>query len=173
MYSEDDASSLGSTLPTLDEDHDDDISWPSICSHHGSRYPCCEAFTTRNEQGVPLWDISRGLSMCRIYPGLWHGFIGNQKGVSLSLRNGGIFPNDDITNEFRSILEWEHEVESKSGSDWKSSFHISAVLNESPTGPLYTLMLIVRHTWLRSGEVSVLFGDHSSDEDYSLSGDTY
>ena len=99
-------------------------------------------------------------------------------GVSLSLLNGGIFPIDDIPDEFRSILEWEHEIELISGSDWESSFHISAVLNESPTGPLYTLMLIMRDTWLQSGQGSRLLEggytthDHSSDKDYSLSGDT-
>ena len=50
--SEDDASSLRSDHPILDQDHDDDISWHSICSHHGSRYPCHKTFMMRNKQGV-------------------------------------------------------------------------------------------------------------------------
>ena len=99
-------------------------------------------------------------------------------GVSLSLLNAGIFPIDGIPDDFRSIIEQEHEIELRSGSDRESSFHISAVLNQSPTGPLYTLMLIMRHTWLRPEEGIGMFDDsyptnnHSSNEDYSLSGDT-
>ena len=98
-------------------------------------------------------------------------------GVSLSLPNGGIFPIDDIPDDFRSIVEWEHEIELISGSDWESSFHVPAILNQTPTRPLYTLMLIMRDTWLQSGQGSRLFDngyttdDHSSDKDYSLSGD--
>ena len=53
---EDDASSWVPVHPdtNFDEDHDDDASWPSICSHHGSRYPLCKRFMTRDEQGVPV-----------------------------------------------------------------------------------------------------------------------
>ena len=91
-------------------------------------------------------------------------------GVSLTQLNGGIFPIDDIPDEFRSILKWEHEIESRSGSDSECSFHISAVLNQSPTGPLYTLMLIMRHSWFRP-EVGIGMFDDGYEE-YSLSGDT-
>ena len=64
-------------------------------------------------------------------------------------------------------------IESRSGSEWESSLHISAVMNQSPTGPLYTLMLIMRHIWLRpeGGSDGYPTNDHSSDEDYSLYGD--
>ena len=94
-------------------------------------------------------------------------------GVSLSLLSGGIFPIDDIPVEFRSIVDPDHEIELRSGSGWERYFHISAVLNQSPTGPLYTLMLIMRHTWLRPEEDTDGYptDDHSSGEDYSLSGD--
>ena len=67
--SEDDASSLRSSHPSFDQDHDDDISWPSICSHHGSRPLCHETFTTQNEQGVTVMEYIQGLPMHRIYPG--------------------------------------------------------------------------------------------------------
>ena len=89
-------------------------------------------------------------------------------GVSLSLLNGGIFPINDIPVEFSSILEYQHEIELISGSDWESSFHISAVLNQSQTGPLYTIMLIMRHTWLRPEEGTDGYptNHHSSHEDY-------
>ena len=94
-------------------------------------------------------------------------------GVSLSLLNGGILTIGDIPDEFGSILKQDHETESRSGSDWESFFHISAVLKQSPTGSLYTHMLIMRHTWLRreKGNDGYPTDDHSSDEDYSLSGD--
>ena len=78
--SEDDASFLRSARPILDQDHDDDLSWSSIYSHHGSRY----AAARHSQQGMSrvslLWDISRGLSMHRIYHGSWHGFKGNSQG---------------------------------------------------------------------------------------------
>ena len=50
--SEDDESSMVSAHPIFDQDQDDDDSWPSICSHHGSRYPCQERFIARNEEGA-------------------------------------------------------------------------------------------------------------------------
>ena len=79
-------------------------------------------------------------------------------GLSLCLLNGGIFPIDHIPDQFRSILEREERIQMRSGSDWESSFDGKAVLNQSRTGPLYTLMLIMRQTWLQSGEGTTLFG---------------
>ena len=50
---EDDASSWVPVHPdpNFNEDHGDDASWPSICSHHSTRYPHHERFMTRDEQG--------------------------------------------------------------------------------------------------------------------------
>ena len=104
-------------------------------------------------------------------------FVGVFVWVSLSLLNGGIFPNDDIPEEFKRIVEEECVIKSNSGSDWESTFSILAVMNQSPTGPLYTLMLVMRNTWLRDGEGNILFGDgypmgdHSSVEDCLLPSD--
>ena len=154
--SEDDASSLMSADPIFNQDHDDDISLPSICSHHGSMYPCCETFTTGNEQGVTVMGYIKRTPNAQDIPWVMAWLQGEQErifvGVSLSLINCGIFPIDDLSVEFRSILEWEDEIESRSGSDCENSFHISAVLNQSPTGPLCPLMPIMRHTWLRPEE---------------------
>ena len=69
-------------------------------------------------------------------------------GISLCLLNGGTYPIDDIPDQFWSILEREQRVQSRSGSDWESSFNVTSVWNQSPTGPLYTLMLIMRQTSL-------------------------
>ena len=60
------------------------------------------------------WDTIRGISMHRIYPGLWHGFKGTRRGfvgISFSILNGGIFPIDDIPVNFRNILEQERKIE--------------------------------------------------------------
>ena len=87
------------------------------------------------------------------------------------------FPIDDIPEGFRAILEREQTIHFQMGRDWESSFDVKPVLNQSPTGPLYTLMLIMRQRWLRSGEGTRMFGhvfdldDHSSYEDHPLSGD--
>ena len=102
--------------------------------------------------------------MCRIYPGLWHGSKGNQKGFCGYLsEHGGIFPIDDMPVEFRNILEQEHEIERNLGRDCKVSWHIKAVLGQSPTGPLYTLMLIMRYM-----DYSVDIDGYPTDDDYSL-----
>ena len=69
-------------------------------------------------------------------------------GLSPCILNGGIFPIDHIPDQFRSILEREERIQMRSGSDRESSFDVKAVLNQSPNGPLYTLMLIMRQTWL-------------------------
>ena len=148
--SEDYAYSLRSAHPSFDQDHEDDISWPSICSHHGSRSLSCETFTTRNKQGVTVMGYLQRTPNAQdihwVMAWLQGELEGICVGVSLSLLNGGIFPINDIPVEFSSILEYQHEIELISGSDWESSFHISAVLNQSPTGPLYTIVLIMRHT---------------------------
>ena len=65
-------------------------------------------------------------------------------GLSLCLHSGGIFPIDHIPDQFRSILEMVERIQMRSGSDWESSFDVKAMMNQSPTGPLYTLMLIMR-----------------------------
>ena len=96
---------------------------------------------------------------------------GMHVGVSLCILNGEIFPFDDIPAEFKSILEQEHEIELN--SSFGSSSHVLAVLNQGPTGPLYTLMLTMRHTWLRPelGDTAGYLIDDYSDEDNLLSGD--
>ena len=63
----------------------------------------------------------------------------------LAFLMGGIFPIDDIPVEFRNILEQEHKIERNLRRDCEVSWHIKAVLGPSPTGPLYTLMLIMRY----------------------------
>ena len=77
---------------------------------------------------------------------------GMHVGVSLCILNGGIFPLHDIPAEVKCILEQEHEIE---------------------TGPLYTLMLTMRHTWLRPelGDTAGDLIDDYSDVDNLLSGD--
>ena len=94
--SEDDASFLRSARPILDQDHDDDLSWSSIYSHHGSRYACCKTFTTRNEQGVTVMGyIQRTLNAQDIpwvMAWLQGELTGMVVGVSLTQLNGGIFP---------------------------------------------------------------------------------
>ena len=128
---------------------------------------------TRNEQGVTVMGYLQRTRNAQDIPWVMAWLQGELEGifvgVSLSQLNDGIFPIDDIPVEFRSILEQEHEIELRSGSDWESSFCISAVLHQSPTAPLYTLMLIMRYTWLRPEEGTDGYpsDNHSSDEDYS------
>ena len=91
--------------------------------------------------------------------GTRRGFVG----ISLSILIGGILPIDDIPVKFRNILEQEHEIEMNLGSDCEVSWHIKAVLGQSPTDPLYTLMLIMRYM-----DDRVDIDGYPTDDDYSL-----
>ena len=99
-------------------------------------------------------------------------------GASLSILNGGIFNHDDIPIEFRSILEGEYELTLSCGRDWVRFSHISVILDQNPYGHPYTLHLTERCISLRPDEGTGEYMDtdgsltngHSSDEDYSLSG---
>ena len=135
----------------------------------------------RNEQGAIVLGYTKRTLNAQDIPWVMAWLQGDPEGMvvgaSLCLLIGGIFPIDDIPEGFRAILEREQTIHFQMGRDWESSFDVKAVLNQSPTGPLYTLMLIMRQRWLRSGEGTRLFGhvfdpdDHSSYEDHPLSGD--
>ena len=83
--------------------------------------------------------------------------------VSLLAFLMGYFPIDDIPVKFRNILELEHKIERNLGRDCEVSWHIKTVLGQSPTGPLYTLMLIMRYM-----VYSVDIDGYPMDDYYSL-----
>ena len=176
-----DGSSMESETLIFTQDLDDDASWPSICSHHGSRYPRQERFIERNEQGDIVLGYTKSTLNAQDIPWVMAWLQGDPEGMvvgmSLSLQNGGIFPINDIPEGFRAKLEREQTIHFQMQWDWERSFDVNAVLNQSPTGPLYNLMLIMRQRWLWSGDGTRLFGhvfdpdDYSSYEDHPLSGD--
>ena len=79
---EDDASSWvpAHPDPNFDEDHDNDTPWPSIHSHHGSRYPHHERFMTRDKQGVPVMGYHQRNLNAQDIPWVMAWLQGNQKG---------------------------------------------------------------------------------------------
>ena len=167
---DDDASSLSSASPDPNHNSDDDASsWPSLYSYH-SRCHC---------HGLSLKD-----SPCQVYIPWVREWLQQEPevifvGSSLSILNGGIFNHDDISIEFRSILEGEYELASSCGRDWVSFSHISVILDQNPYGHAFTLLLAERHMLLRTDEDTGEYMDtdgsladgHSSDEDYSLLAD--
>ena len=97
-------------------------------------------------------------------------------GVSLGILNGGIFNHNDIPIECRNILEGEYELTSSCGEDWVSFSYLSVIMDHTPHGHPFTLLLTERNLLVRPaegnrGEMDIdgsLTDGHSSDEDYSL-----
>ena len=106
-----DGSFMGSKPPILNQNPDDDASWPSICSHHGSRYPRQERFVARNEQGAIVLGYTKRTLNAQDIPWVMVWLQGDPErmvvGTSLCLLNGVIFPIHDIPEAFRAILERE------------------------------------------------------------------
>ena len=127
------------------------------------------------------WALCIGLPMANIYLGSGNGFNRNQQefyGASLSILGGGIFNHDDIPIESRSILEGYYQLALSCGEDWASFSHILVILDQNPHGCPFNLLLSERCMILRPEEGTREYMDtngsltdgHSSDEDYSLSG---
>ena len=111
----DDESSMGSAHPIFNQEQDDDASCPSICSCHGSRYPCQERLIARIElQTIVMGYIKRTLNTHDL-PWIMAWLQGKPEviivGLSLCLLNGGIFPCDHIPDQFRSMHEREQRVQ--------------------------------------------------------------
>ena len=95
-------------------------------------------------------------------------------GASLSILNGGIFNHDDIPIEFRSILDGEYELTSSCGEDWVNFSYLTVIMDQSPHGYPFTLLLTERHMLVRPGKGNregmdtdgSLTDRQSSDEDY-------
>ena len=94
--------------PNFDEDHDDHVSWPTLCSHHRSKYPHHERFMTRDEQGVPVMGYLQMTLNAQDIPWVMAWLKGEPEevfgGISLSIHNCGIFPIDYIPVKFGTYL---------------------------------------------------------------------
>ena len=106
--SEDDEPSMGSAHPIFDQDQDHDASWPSICSHHGSRYPSQERIIARNKQGAIVMGYTKRTLNAQDLPWVIAWLQGEPEGmivgVSLCLLTGDIFPIDG-NRQFSQGLE--------------------------------------------------------------------
>ena len=88
----------------------------------------------RNEQGVSAQYIPR------VREWLQQDNEGIFVGVSLSILNGGMFNDDDLPIQCRSVLNGEYEVALSYGRNWESFYHISVILDLDPYAP-YTLAI--------------------------------
>ena len=68
-------------------------------------------------------------------------------GASLSILNEGIFNNDYIPTECRNFLEGEYELTSSCGEDWVSFSYLPVIMDHTPCGHPFTLLLTESARW--------------------------